>query len=216
MSSTNILELNQPKQGVELFKKAFIQQITCNKGISDLIDDKNSIYDSQYKDDMKVENRAQRKLKFKVGGHGDCAVSHDSDDSQVHKKKKPEKEESDKVSDVHFSEDDEIDKKFVIKLVNKEITKVKRKLAICYDRIDGLQVKNKENLEKFIKITGNLDNYEGRMNLCEKSLKFTNIMKPTLDAYDQEASFRDLLDEQMKPTMARTLELQTKMGYLQE
>jgi hypothetical protein len=116
-----------------------------------------------------------------VDGNGDCDASHSSHDSNVHRKKKLEKIVSDKISDVHFSEDDEIDKKYVMKMITKEIKKVTKRLTICYDKMDELKDENKSNLNKFNGITASLEKYENRVAVCEKTLKFTNVMKPTLD-----------------------------------
>jgi hypothetical protein len=74
------------------------------------------------------------------------------------------------LSDVHFSDDDDLDKKYVHKFVGKEVTKLTRKLAGCYDKIDELKKQNEENLAKFNTITGSLEKYENRMSLCEKAL----------------------------------------------
>jgi hypothetical protein len=55
---------NQTPEGLNLFKKAFKQQIMGNNGIGDYIDDRSSIYEADYKSNMKIENKAMRKLKF--------------------------------------------------------------------------------------------------------------------------------------------------------
>ena len=145
MSSKNLLTTKSPNTGLslggmDLFKNAFKAKLANDKGIAAFIDDKSSIYEADYKNNLKIENQLNRKLKFMLPEDLDKCGSHSSDNSQIHKTKKSKfKKELDVYSDVHFSEDDELDKKFLTKFVGREISKVMRKIQGCYDTIDDLK-----------------------------------------------------------------------------
>ena len=54
LSSKNVLSSKQPS-GLDLFKSAFKTKLNLGGGIGDFIDDKTSIYEAEYKTDLKLE-----------------------------------------------------------------------------------------------------------------------------------------------------------------
>ena len=77
MSSKNVLAHSSQASGLDIFKNALKSKLN----LGNFIDDKTSIYEAEYKTNLKQEGQLRRKLKFKVQGGGDCDGSHSSDNS---------------------------------------------------------------------------------------------------------------------------------------
>jgi hypothetical protein len=90
--------LSQESDNVERFKKAFLNHLEMQ--LPDYFEEKSSLFEEGYRDEIKHLNKSMRKKKFKVSN---CkSRSESSNDNHHHHKRKSES--PDKVSDVSFND----------------------------------------------------------------------------------------------------------------